>query len=296
MSHLDELGRRIVRIAGDSPRPLWVEDAVVFATHRATETIAMVTEPMLGLVVQGAKRSILGDQVFEHVAGQLTVVTVALPMTSQVTQASRREPFLSVGLRLQPSLIAQLLVDGGLTAIRTHDGPGVATSDADDKLLDALVRLLRLLDEPHDLRVLGDGVRREIHWRLLNGPQGAMVRQAGAADSRLALVARATAWIRSRYDRVIRIDDLASDIGTSVSSLNRHFRAVTSMSPLQYQKQIRLQKARIELISAPNDVAAIGYAVGYDNPSQFSREYRRMFGLPPGQDAARLRTTAVVHE
>lgn len=296
MSYLDELRHHIVRLAGDSPRPVWIEDVLVFATHRATETIAMLTEPMLGLVVQGAKRSIVGDQVFEHVAGQLTVVTVALPMSSQVTRAGRDEPFLSVGLRLQPSLIAQLLVDGAPVATRPHVGPGVATSDADDKLLDALVRLLRLLDEPHDLRVLGDGVRREIHWRLLNGPQGALVRQAGAADSRLALVARATAWIRSRYDRVIRIDDLAADIGTSVSSLNRHFRAVTAMSPLQYQKQIRLQKARIELISAPHDVAAIGYAVGYDNPSQFSREYRRLYGLPPGQDAARLQTMAIVQE
>ncbi|MFC0556269.1 AraC family transcriptional regulator N-terminal domain-containing protein [Planotetraspora thailandica] len=296
MSHLDELGRRIVRLAGDSPRPLWVEDAMVFAAHHVTETMATVTEPMLALVVQGVKRSALGDHVFEHHPGQAAVVTVALPLTSQITQASRREPFLALGLRLQPSLIAQLLVDGGPTAIRPHDGPGMAISNADDKLLDALVRLVRLLDEPRDLRVLGDGVRREIHWRLLNGPQNALIRQAGAADSRLALVARAIAWIRSRYDRVIRIDDLASDIGTSVSSLNRHFRAVTAMSPLQYQKQIRLQKARIELISAPNDVAAIGYAVGYDNPSQFSREYRRMFGMPPGQDAVRLQTMAIVQE
>ncbi|WP_198167600.1 AraC family transcriptional regulator [Microbispora sp. ATCC PTA-5024] len=296
MSHLDELGRRIVRLAGDSRRPLWVEDAMVFAADHVTETMATVTEPMLALVVQGVKRSALGGHVFEHHPGQAAVVTVALPLTSQITQASRREPFLALGLRLQPALIAQLLVDGGPTAIRPHDGPGLAISDADDRLLDALVRLLRLLEEPRDLRVLGDGVRREIHWRLLNGPQGALIRQAGAADSRLALVARAIAWIRSRYDQVIRIDDLASDIGTSVSSLNRHFRAVTAMSPLQYQKQIRLQKARIELISAPNDVAAIGHAVGYDNPSQFSREYRRMFGMPPGRDAVRLQTMAIVEE
>lgn len=122
------------------------------------------------------------------------------------------------------------------------------------------------------------------------------MRQAGMADSRLALVARAIEWVRSRYDHVIRIDDLASDIGTSVSSLNRHFRAVTAMSPLQYQKQIRLQKARMELIAAPHDVAAIGHSVGYDSPSQFSREYRRMFGAAPGQDAIRLQSAVIVRE
>lgn len=192
--------------------------------------------------------------------------------------------------------IAQLLVDGGPTAIRPHDGPGLAVSDADDRLLDALVRLTRLLDSPRDRKVLSAGVRREIHWWLLNGPQAALLRQAGSADSRLALVALATAWIRERYDRVIRIADLAAAVGTSVSSLNRHFRAVTAMSPLQYQKQIRLQKARLALLAAPHDVAAVGYAVGYDNPSQFSREYRRMYGAPPGRDAVRLQTMAIVQE
>jgi transcriptional regulator GlxA family with amidase domain len=138
--------------------------------------------------------------------------------------------------------------------------------------------------------VLAPGVQREIHWRLMNGPQAALVRQIGVADGGLAFVARAIAWIQDRYDQVIRIGDLADHVGLSVSSLNRHFRAVTAMSPLQYQKQLRLQKARIQLIAAPRDVAEIGHAVGYDSPSQFSREYRRMFGAPPAQDAARLQT------
>ncbi|MCM1965905.1 AraC family transcriptional regulator [Streptomyces sp. G1] len=296
MSQLEELGRRITRLAAGRSGPLWVEDAMVFASEHMTTSLGTVTEPMLALVVQGAKRMALGDHVFEHHPGQVAVVTVALPLTGQIIQASRSEPFLALGLRLDPATIAQLLVDGAPTAIPPHDGPGIAISDADDKLLDALVRLMRLLEDPRGLRVLGAGVRREIHWWLLNGPQGPLIKQAGMADSRLALVARAIAWIRSRYDQVIRIDELASEIGTSVSSLNRHFRAVTAMSPVQYQKQIRLQKARIELITAPHDVAAVGYTVGYDNPSQFSREYRRMFGVPPGQDAVRLQTMAIVQE
>ncbi|WP_370022031.1 AraC family transcriptional regulator N-terminal domain-containing protein [Planotetraspora sp. GP83] len=296
MRHLNELRSRIARLAAGSPRPSWIEGMTVFSTERVTEPLGTVAEPMLSLVAQGAKRSVLGDRIFDYNAGQYLVVTVDLPLTSQITHATPTEPFLAFGLPLQPALIAQLLVEGGRFVARPHDGPGIATSDADDRLLDAVVRLLRLLDEPRDVPVLAPGVRREIHWRLLNGPQAALVRQIGLADSQSTLVARAIEWIKTHYDQVIRIDDLADDVGISVSSLNRHFRAVTAMSPLQYQKQLRLQKARLRLITAPHDVAAIGHAVGYDSPSQFSREYKRMFGAPPGQDAARLQTVATVQE
>ncbi|WP_447191534.1 AraC family transcriptional regulator N-terminal domain-containing protein [Streptosporangium sp. G12] len=300
MRHLEELRDRIARLAAGGPRPLGIEGVTVFSTGHVTEPLGTVTTPMFALVAQGAKRSVLNDRVFDYQAGQYLVVTVDLPLTSQITHATPAEPFLGFGLPLRPATIAQLLVEAGPAVVRSsrapNDGPGVATSDADDKLLDAVVRLLRLLDEPPDIPILAPGVRREIHWRLLNGPQADLVRQIGLADSRTTLVARAIGWIRARYDEVIRIDDLADAVGMSVSSLNRHFRAVTAMSPLQYQKQLRLQQARLRLIAAPHDVAAIGYAVGYDSPSQFSREYRRMFGVPPGQDAARLQTAAIVQE
>lgn len=294
--HLDEIRDRIARLAAGGPRPVQVEGMTVFSTEHVTEPLGTVTEPVIALVAQGAKRSVLNDRVFDYHSGQYLVATVDLPLTSQITDATPAEPFLALGLPLQPAIIAQLLVEAGPTGAPSHDGPGIATSNADDKLLDAVVRLLRLLDEPRDIPVLAPGVRREIHWRLLNGPQAALVRQIGLADSRMTLVARATEWIKNHYDQVIRIEDLAREVGMSVSSLNRHFRAVTAMSPLQYQKQLRLQKARIQLIAASDDVAAIGYAVGYDSPSQFSREYRRMFGAPPGQDAARLQTAVIVQE
>ncbi len=294
--HLDELRDRIGRLAAGSPRPLWIEGMTVFSTEHVTEPLGSVTEPMIALVAQGAKRAVLNDRIYDYRTGQYLVVTVDLPLTSQITRATPAEPFVGFGLPLQPAIIAQLLLEAGPVAVRPHEGPGIATSDADDKLLDAVVRLLRLLDEPRDIPVLAPGVRREIHWRLLNGPQAALVRQIGLADSRTTLVTRAIEWIKAHYDEVIRIDDLAHEVGMSVSSLNRHFRAVTAMSPLQYQKQLRLQKARIQLIAAPHDVAAIGHAVGYDSPSQFSREYRRMFGAPPGQDAARLQNAVIVEE
>ncbi|MFG2680542.1 AraC family transcriptional regulator N-terminal domain-containing protein [Streptomyces sp. NPDC048392] len=268
----------------------------VFSTERVTEPLGTVNTPMIALTAQGAKRSVLNDRIFDYHSGQYLVATVDLPLTSQITRATPAEPFLGFGVPLEPATVAQLLLEATPATAGSHVGPGIATSDADERLLDALVRLLRLLDDPRDIPVLAPAVRREIHWRLLNGPQAALVRQIGLADSRMVLVARAISWIKAHYDRVIRIEDLADEVSMSVSSLNRHFRAVTAMSPLQYQKQIRLQKARIQLIAAPHDVAAIGYAVGYESPSQFSREYRRMFGAPPGQDAARLQTAAIVQE
>jgi AraC-like DNA-binding protein len=131
-------------------------------------------------------------------------------------------------------------------------------------------------------------VEREIHWWLMNGPRGAAVRRIGMEDSRVSLVGRATQYISRHYDQTIRIADLADEVGASVATLNRHFRAVTAMSPLQYQKRLRLQQARLRLIAEPESIAAVGYAVGYDSPSQFSREYRRLFGVPPGRDASQL--------
>ena len=175
-------------------------------------------------------------------------------------------------------------------------GPALSVSDATPDLIDPVVRLLRLAGTPEDERVLAPAVKREIHWRLLTGPQGALFRQIGLADSRVALVARAIAWIRDHYDEVIRVEDLAAEVGLSVSSLNRHFRAATSMSPVQYQKRIRLQRARILLLANPADVAGAGHAVGYTSASQFNREYRRLFGAPPRQDATRLQSVHVTLE
>ncbi|NUP47865.1 MAG: AraC family transcriptional regulator [Catenulispora sp.] len=268
----------------------------VFSTPHRTEPLGVVTEPVFALAVQGAKRSILGDRVFDYHAGQYLVAAADLPLTSQVTYATPTEPFLGLGLALEPEIITRLLLEAGSSPLRRLPGPAIATSDADIELLDAVVRLLRLTDEPRDITILAPGVRREIHWRLLNGPQADSVRQIGLADCGMSLIARAITWIKKHYDEAIRIDDLADQAGMSVSSFNRHFRAVTAMSPLQYQKQLRLQEARIRLIRTPHDVAAIGYAIGYNSPSQFSREYRRMFGASPSRDAIHLQVGAAVKE
>jgi transcriptional regulator GlxA family with amidase domain len=167
----------------------------------------------------------------------------------------------------------------------------LAVSDATPELLDPIVRLLRLLDRPDDLRVLAPGLEREILWRLITGDQGALVRQIGLANGSLTHIARAIRWIREHYNEPLLVADLAALSGMSTSSFHRHFRAATSMTPIQFAKQIRLQEARALLMTQPANVAEIGYLVGYESPSQFSREYRRTFGVPPGRDAVRLTAT-----
>jgi AraC-like DNA-binding protein len=296
VSDLAELRDRIAWLAAGHPRPRQVGGVKVFSTTRTTAPLGNVAEPVVSLVAQGAKRSVLGGRAFDYRAGQFVVITVDLPLTSHIAAASDGEPFMGVSLPLDPPTVADLLLESRLPAQAAPDGPAISVSDATPDLIDAFVRLLKLLGSPQDARVLVPAVRREIHWRLLTGPQGGLVRQVGLADSRVAVVARAIAWIKDHYDEVIRVEDLAADVGLSVSSLNRHFRAATSMSPVQYQKQIRLQRARIRLLANPGDVAGAGHAVGYTSASQFNREYRRMFGVPPGLDAVRLQHSRVVAE
>jgi len=285
---LAELRRNIARLADGYPRPRPVDGMQVFSGTRTTAPIGGVAEPVVALVAQGAKRAVLGDRVFDYAAGQFLVVTVDLPLTSSITAASAAEPFLAMTMPLDLATIADLTIEADLPVQAAPPGPALAVSDASPDLIDAVVRLLRLTGAPDDHRILGPAVKREIHWRLLTGPQGDLVRQVGTAGSRIAVVARAVAWIKAHYDEPIRVDDLAAEVGLSVSALNRHFRAATSMSPLQYQKQLRLQRARLRLIVNPADVAGAGHAVGYTSASQFSREYRRLFGAPPGRDAAHL--------
>jgi len=242
-------------------------------------------------MAQGGKRLMLGEHVFEYRAGQVLVVTTGLPVTGHFLDAGPLTPALGMGLVLRPAAIAELLLETGPTRwTRGRAGPAIATGDTAPDLLDAVARLLRLLDRPADARVLAPLVEREILWRLLTGPHGAIVRQIGLADSSTSHVGRAIRWIRENYAEPMRIEELARMVGMSAAAFHRHFRAVTTMSPLQFQKRIRLQEARSLLLARPDDVAGVGHPVGYDSPSQCSREYRRLFGAPPGRDATRLRT------
>ncbi|GAA1307097.1 AraC family transcriptional regulator [Pseudonocardia xinjiangensis] len=246
---------------------------------------------VLAVIAQGGKRLALGDRFYDYGAGQYLVASVDVPVTGHAMDAAPGVPALGFGMTLEPAVIAELLPAGPGDVPQSPGTArlGIAVSDAPDELLDAVVRLLRLLDRPRDRKTLAPLYKREILWRLMTGEQGDVVRQLGVADSSLTHVRRAVRWIRENYTQPFRVEEVAQLSGMSVSAFHRNFQAVTAMSPIQFQKNIRLQAARLLLTNRPNDITGIGQRVGYHSPSQFSREYRRQFGVPPSVDAARLR-------
>jgi AraC-like DNA-binding protein len=259
--------------------------------HAASPESSM-SGTVLAVIAQGSKRLALGNSVYEYGAGQYLVASVDLPVTGHVVDAAPAHPALGFGMTLEPAAIAELLLQAGPGDLPRSPGTahsGIAVSDAPDELLDAVVRLLRLLDRPRDRKALAPLVKREILWRLMTGEQGDVVRQLGLADSSLTHIRRAVRWIRENYTRPFRVEEVAQLSGMSVSAFHRNFQAVTAMTPIQFQKQIRLQAARLLLANRPNDITGVGQRVGYDSPSQFSREYRRQFGAPPSLDAVRMR-------
>jgi AraC-like DNA-binding protein len=300
LSDVDELAQlkeSITRHAGNGLTGTALPGVSVVCSTTITEPLCGIAEPTLAVVAQGVKQTTLNGRTFTYGPGQFLVVSVDLPVTGNIAHASADRPFLAAVLTLRPQTIAALLLEAVPAATAGSDAvdslpAGIAVSDASPALLDATGRLLALLDAPEDAAALAAGVEREVVWRLLTGPQGATVRQIGLADSRLAQVARAIRWIRGHYNETLRVEQLAALAMMSVSSFHRHFRAVTSMTPIQFQKEIRLHEARARLLAEPGNVTGVGFAVGYDSPSQFSREYRRMFGVPPSRDASALRGAA----
>jgi AraC-like DNA-binding protein len=294
----DELRDLIDRHAGsDTNIPI---PGIMLARQDVSEHEHAMSGTVMALVAQGAKHLALGDRLYEYRPGQYLVASVDLPVTGRFIDASPDYPALGFGFVLEPMAIAELLLQAGPTGMRQGGAvapSGLLVSDASPALLDAVLRLLRLLDFPGDIPVLAPLIKREILWRLMAGEQGNAVRQLGLADSHLSHISRAVRWIRQHYAASFRVEDVAEFVGMSVSAFYRNFQAVTAMSPIQFQKQLRLQEARLLLAAHPNDVTGVGFKVGYDSASQFSREYRRYFGMPPSQDAQRLRlgaTTATV--
>jgi AraC-like DNA-binding protein len=286
VSALPEI-RDLVRRHVGRPAPAGL---VLHRSDHPTEPMPSQSAPVFALVAQGAKHAAVGERSFSYGPGQFVVSSVELPVIAHVSRATPAEPYLVLGLHLRPRLVAELLLEAP-SATSGEPAPGFVVSTAGEDLLDAVLRLLRLLDSPHDQRVLWAGVEREAIWRLLTSPQGGTVRQIGLGDTNVAQIGRAIHWIREHHADLFRIEDVARVADMSVTSLHRHFRAITTMTPLQFQKLIRLHEARSRLLAEPGDVAAVGFAVGYESASQFSREYRRLFGLPPGRHAAHLAET-----
>ncbi|MCE8439835.1 AraC family transcriptional regulator [Rhodovulum sulfidophilum] len=247
-----------------------------------------VYRPSLCAVLQGAKVSRLGGQAFRYDAGKCLIASLDVPIRAEIVEARPDAPYLALALEIDTAVVAELMLGQGNVA-DPPPGAAIEVHDLGEALIDPLERLLALAERPQDIPVLAPMIRREIVWHLLTGQQGGRLRQIGLADSRLARIGRAIGWIRTHYAEPLRVAHLAALAGMSPATFHRHFKAATAMTPVQFQKSLRLQEARRLLLTRPGDVAGIGFRIGYDSPSQFSREYRRLFGEPPGRDGAELR-------
>ena len=249
-----------------------------------------VYEPAFCIIAQGRKQVMVGEQVYLYDASKYLVVSVDVPIVSHIMEASPSAPFLGLRLDLDPAVIGALMMESDVKrAAAAQPGPSLGVSDLSDELLDAVVRLLRLLATPQDIPILAPLAVREILYRLLRGEQTARLSEIAFAESKLQQVNRAIGWIKRNFRAPFRMEELTGAAGMSASALHQHFKTVTGMSPLQYQKQLRLHEARTLILSQSVDAATAGHAVGYESASQFSREYRRLFGAPPLRDVERLR-------
>jgi AraC-like DNA-binding protein len=250
-------------------------------------------ERSICVVAQGVKRVLLGDDVYMYDTHHFLITSVDLPMVAEVLKASRERPYLSLLLKLDRHDISQLMTDNNLPSPRAQQSRrGMAIGEVTLPLLAAFQRLIDLLDEPQDIPILAPIIQREIVYRLLVGDQGARLRQMASAGSQSHQIGRAIDWLKSHFTGALRIEDLATHINMSPSTFHHHFRALTAMSPLQYQKWLRLNEARRLMLTDRLDAATAAFQVGYESPSQFSRDYRRLFGAPPLRDITSLRTSA----
>ncbi|HEY9805516.1 MAG TPA: AraC family transcriptional regulator [Candidatus Obscuribacterales bacterium] len=262
-------------------------------TSLAAEPCHSVSIPAFCVIAQGSKEVLLGDDRYQYDPMRYLLATVELPIISQILEASSEKPYLSLRLDLDPTLVGSVMVEAGHPASRHRaEVKAIAVSPLDTDLLDAVVRLVRLLDSPYEAPVLAPLIKREIIYRLLMGEQGNRLRQIAILGGYTHHIARAVDRLRKDFNQPLRIEDIARELGMSVSGFHHHFKSVTAMSPLQFQKQLRLQEARRLLLGQNLDATSAAYQVGYDDASHFNREYKRLFGAPPMRDVERLREAA----
>jgi AraC-like DNA-binding protein len=262
----------------------------LFRRTAPTEPITGMYEPSLCLVAQGAKRVILGDDTYVYDPHHYLITSVHLPTVVQIIEASPEKPYLGLRLMLDQREISQLMVDSNLPPPRVQQSSrGMATGEVTLPLITAIQRLIDLIEQQQDIPILAPIIKREITYRLLVGDQGERLRQIASAGSQSHQIARAIDWLKGNYRQQLSIDDLAAQVRMSSSTFHHHFRSMTALSPLQFQKQLRLQEARRLMLAERMDAATAAFQVGYESPSQFSREYNRLFGAPPLRDITNLR-------
>jgi AraC-like DNA-binding protein len=291
---IETLGKTIARLTGkEELHTTAVPGLSLFRRTEPTEPITGMYEPSICLVAQGAKRVKLGDDTFVYDAHHYLITSVHLPTVVQIIEASQEKPYLGLRLMLDLREISQLMVDSSLPQPRAQQSSrGMATGEVTLPLLTAFQRLIDLLAEQQDIPILAPIIQREIIYRLLVGDQGERLRQIASAGSQSHQIARAIAWLKGNFTQSLSIDNLAEQASMSTSTFHHHFRSMAALSPLQFQKQLRLQEARRLMLAERMDAANAAFQVGYESPSQFSREYNRMFGAPPLRDITTLRQMA----
>ncbi|MFJ9450252.1 AraC family transcriptional regulator N-terminal domain-containing protein [Herbaspirillum sp. NPDC101397] len=257
-----------------------------------TMPMPVIYEPTVCFVAQGRKRASLGASIFHYDPASYLVASVGLPVVGTVVEATREHPYLSLQLDLNSPELTELALRHPRQAGKGGLSAGLTLNEMTAGLLDAATRLVTLLDTPDDIEALGPLAVREVFYRLLSGPGGGVIHAVTQSDSRHGQIARAIIWIRAHFKEVFRIDEVAKIAGMSRSTFHDHFKAVTAMSPLEFRNQLRMQEARRLMVGDGLDAASAGYQVGYDSPSQFSRDYSRLFGAAPAKDASRFRLAA----
>ena len=291
---IEALGKSIARLTEQGElHTSAVPGLSLFRREEPTEPFTGIYEPSVCLVAQGAKRVRLGDDIFVYDAHHYLITSVHLPTVVQIIEASPEKPYLGLRLMLDQREISQLMVDSNLPPPRGQQSSrGMATGEVTLPLLTAIQRLIDLLAEQQDIPILAPIIQREIIYRLLVGDQGERLRQIASAGSQSNQIARVIDWLKGNFTQPLSIDNLAAQARMSSSTFHHHFRSMTALSPLQFQKQLRLQEARRLMLAERMDAANAAFQVGYESPSQFSREYNRMFGAPPLRDIANLRQMA----
>jgi len=250
--------------------------------------LSAVYEPMINLVVQGSKILTIGEQVLQYNPSNYFVMSVDLPATGKVVAAGPKKPYMAIALTISAAVVTEIMVNNPALPI-PHNARGFSVCAMNDRLLDAWCRLLQLMDTPQDIPTLAPLYERELLYLVLQGPQGWLLQEIASAGSALTRIHKSIQWIRQHYQKTLPVEQLADVAGMSSSAFHRHFKNITSLSPLQYQKQMRLLESRRLLFENQQGAADIAYQVGYESASQFSREYARFFGLPPTQDALRIK-------
>jgi AraC-like DNA-binding protein len=287
IAEMTDIISRHARADGMHPSPL--PRLSLVRSCRRTDAVPTVYRPSLCIIAQGRKQVELGGRTYLYDPAKYLAVSVDLPLVGSILEATPARPYLSLVLDIDLGVLSELMLQHPPEAGQEPSGPALGVSEAEPGLLDAALRLARLLDTPKDAVALAPLAEREILYRLLSGGQAPMIRHIATAGSRLRQVSRAIAWLRQNYALPVSVERLAADAGMSASSFHSHFKAATTLSPLQYRTRVRLQEARRLMVVEAMDAASAAFAVGYESPSQFSREYHRLYGAPPMKDALRLR-------